>query len=151
MNITQHTDYALRVLMYVGANPDRLVTIKEIAEGFGISRSHLMKVVTALVAAGYLEGLRGRGGGLHLGRPAGQVSVGEVVRRMERGFELVECFGSHNRCLLSPSCRLKLALGTALEAFFAVLDGVSLVDLLDGHPKVRSLLAGIPVRTAIVD
>lgn len=148
MNITQHTDYALRVLIYAGSHPERLVTIKEIAEGFDISRTHLMKVVTALVTAGYLEGLRGKGGGLRLARPAVEVSVGEVVRRMERGFELVECFGADNHCVLAPTCRLRHTLGAALDAFFATLDAVTLADLLDTNPKVGELLGGIPVRTA---
>lgn len=144
MNITQHTDYALRVLIYAGTNPDRLVTIKEVAERFAISRTHLMKVVTALVAGGYLDGVRGKGGGVRLARAAGTITVGEVVRYMERGFDLVECFRDEHLCLITPGCRLKGALHTALNAFLAALDAVLLTDLLAGQPQLPQLL-GIPV------
>ena len=76
MNITQHTDYALRVLMYLGAVPERRVTIKEVAERFDISRSHLMKIVTELVAKGFVDGARGKGGGLRLARAASEIGHG---------------------------------------------------------------------------
>lgn len=130
MHITQHTDYALRALIYLGTNTDRLVTIQEISERFDVSRNHLMKVVNQLIRAGFVEGVRGKGGGLRLARPAAEIGVGEVVRRMERGMELVECFGSGCNCILDPSCKLKVALSKALAAFLEVLDGVTLADLL---------------------
>ncbi len=138
MHITQHTDYALRVLIYLGENPERLATIAEISERFEISRSHLMKVVNQLVREGYVEGLRGKGGGLRLGRDAHEIKVGDVVRRMERGLNLVECFGKDSRCLLDPGCKLKLALANALKSFLASLDQVSLADLI-GTPNTRLL------------
>lgn len=139
MHITQHTDYALRVLIHVGSNPDRRVTIAEIAERFGISRSHLMKVVNQLVREGYLEGQRGKGGGLTLALAPEQIVVGEVVRRMERGMDLVECFGGEGRCILTPNCELKRALASALDAFLAVLDRYTLADLLDNPATVRMM------------
>ncbi|NMG44407.1 Rrf2 family transcriptional regulator [Aromatoleum toluvorans] len=131
MHLTQHTDYALRVLIYLAVNGERLVTIAEVSERFGISRSHLMKIANHLVRDGFVEGLRGKGGGLRLARAPAAVNVGEVVRSMERGMALVECFGSDSQCLLTPDCRLKGALGKALEAFLQVLDGVSLAELLE--------------------
>lgn len=138
MHITQHTDYALRVLIYLGSNPDRLATIQEISERFGVSRSHLMKVVNQLIRAGFVEGVRGKGGGLRLARVATAIAVGDVVRRMERGMVLVECFGQKSTCLLDPQCRLKGALSDALNAFLASLDRVSLADLL-GNQETRLL------------
>lgn len=130
MHITQHTDYALRVLIHLGVNTDRLVTIAEISERFDISRSHLMKVVNQLVREGFVEGLRGKGGGLRLARHAREIPVGDVVRRMERAMELVECFSANSKCLLDPACRLKAVLSSALDAFLAELDRVSLAQLL---------------------
>lgn len=130
MHITQHTDYALRVLIYLGTNEDRLVTILEISDRFAVSRNHLMKVVNQLIRAGFVDGVRGKGGGLRLARAPATIVVGDVVRRMERGMEIVECFGSGCSCILDPSCKLKVALGEALAAFLKVLDGVSLADLL---------------------
>ncbi len=138
MHITQHTDYALRVLIYLGENPERLATIAEISERFEISRSHLMKVVNQLVREGFVEGLRGKGGGLRLGKDANRIKVGDVVRRMERGLNLVECFGKNNNCLLDPGCKLKTALANALKAFLTSLDEVTLADLL-GTPNTRLL------------
>lgn len=131
MHLTQHTDYALRVLIYLAVNADRLVTIAEVSERFGISRSHLMKIANHLVRDGFVEGLRGKGGGLRLAHAPEAVNVGAVVRSMERGMALVECFGTGSQCLLTPDCRLKGVLGRALEAFLQTLDKVSLAELVD--------------------
>lgn len=144
MYITLHTDYALRILIYLGANPGRVVTIAEISERFAVSRSHLMKVVSQLVREGLVEGLRGKGGGLRLAQPAERIAVGEVVRRMEKGWELAECFSDHSHCLLDPGCRLKHTLAKALDAFFASLDQTSLADLIGpGQAKLLQALRRI--------
>ena len=148
MHITQHTDYALRVLIYMAACPERLVTVKEIAERFEISRSHVMKIVSHLVGEEFIEGLRGKGGGLRLKRPAQQIVVGEVVRRMEPGFDLVDCFRSESSCLLSPGCRLKGAFGNALQAFLASLDEVTLADLVVHKTRLRGVLKIVEVGTS---
>ncbi|MBX3671184.1 MAG: Rrf2 family transcriptional regulator [Rhodocyclaceae bacterium] len=138
MHIIQHTDYGLRLLTYLGANSERQVTIGEISERFDISRSHLMKVANQLVRDGFVEGIRGKGGGLRLARAPADINIGAVVRRMERGMELVECFGSSSNCLLTPNCRLKEVLAEALGAFLTVLEQVSLADLL-GAPQKQLL------------
>ncbi|MCM5568890.1 Rrf2 family transcriptional regulator [Burkholderiaceae bacterium FT117] len=144
MRITQHTDYALRVLMYVGGNPGRLVTIAEVAERFGISRTHLMKVVNRLVRDGFLYGQRGKGGGLKLGMQAEEISVGEIIRRMEPDLNLVECFERRGACLVDRGCRLRRALNEALDAFLAVLDRYSLKDLLDSPATLRLVTVARP-------
>lgn len=144
MHITQHTDYALRVLIYLGENTERLATISEISQRFAISRSHLMKVVNQLVREGFVQGLRGKGGGLRLAREASSIRIGEVVLRMERGMKLVECFGADSKCLLDPGCKLKLALSNALQAFITSLDDVTLADLL-GTAKTRALCPSQPL------
>ena len=90
MHLTFSTDYALRVLILVGLEADRLVAIEEVADRFGISKNHLMKVTHQLGQAGYLETVRGRNGGLRLGKPPDQIVVGEVVRKMEPDFAVVE-------------------------------------------------------------
>ncbi|MCZ4306709.1 Rrf2 family transcriptional regulator [Zoogloeaceae bacterium G21618-S1] len=143
MQITQYTDYALRVLIYLGACPERRVTIKEVAETFDISRSHVMKIVNQLVSLGFVEGTRGKGGGLRLNRAPAAIGVGEVVRLMEPGFDLVDCFRAESGCLLSSGCRLKGALHTALQAFLAALDEVTLADLIVNQPRLRNMLGVI--------
>ena len=130
MYLTQYTDYALRVLIYTAANQDKLVNIGSIAEAYGISKSHLMKVVTALVKAGFLEGVRGKGGGLRLGKPAEEICIGEVVRELEP-FPIVECMGSNGNCILTPSCRFAGVLNGALQQFLHYLDGYTLADLMN--------------------
>jgi Rrf2 family nitric oxide-sensitive transcriptional repressor len=130
MHITQHTDYALRVLIYLGANEHRIATIQEIAERFNVSRSHMMKVVNQLIRHGYVTGLRGKGGGLRLERSSTTINIGDVIRKMEHDMNLVECFGRESKCILTDSCRLQGALSDALNAFLASLDQVSLADLL---------------------
>ncbi len=155
MRLTQWTDYSLRVLMYCAACEHRElpVTITEIADSHGISRSHLTKVVQQLSAHGLLETTRGRGGGMRLCKPAAQVNVGNVVRQTETDFDMVECFDSaQNQCGLSQRCGLKGVLHKATASYLAVLDGVTLEDLLAPAlthiqmPKSRGLhlKAGIP-------
>ena len=138
MHITQHTDYALRVLIFLASNEHRLPTIQEISERFEISRSHLMKVVNQLIRNGFVEGIRGKGGGLRLARPASEILIGDVVRKMETDLVLVECFSDESRCLLTPNCKLKGVFADALKAFLASLDKVALSQVLT--PSQRQLL-----------
>lgn len=130
MYITRYTDYSLRVLMYVALKGAEISTIREIAESYDISKNHLMKVVQELNNKGYLIGMRGKNGGLRLnGRPA-DINIGALVRDLEQGQALVECFSNTNKCILSPACQLKYVLAEALEAFFRTLDEYSLADIL---------------------
>ena len=145
MHITQHTDYALRVLIFLASNEHRLATIQEISERFEVSRAHLMKVVNQLIRNGFVEGIRGKGGGLRLARPAPDIAVGDVIRKMETDLALVECFSENSRCLLTAGCQLKGVLADALEAFFASLDRVPLSQILG--PTQRQMLF-VPRRTA---
>ena len=138
MHITQHTDYALRVLIHLGSNTDRVVTIREISACFDISRSHLMKVVNQLIREKFVIGTRGNGGGLRLGCAAAAIVVGDVVRRVEPDMKLVECFGEGCNCILDPNCKLKSTLANALQAFLRALDQVTLADLL-GTPETKLL------------
>lgn len=145
MRLTQWTDYSLRVLMYCAARAqqDPPATITEIADKHGISRSHLTKVVHQLGANGLLETTRGRGGGMRLCKPAEQINVGEVIRQTETDFEMVECFDAQtNQCALSPQCRLKGVLQQATNSYLAVLDGVTLADLI-APPASRSKFAPV--------
>ena len=149
MRLTQWTDYTLRVLMYCAATEGRVqpVTITEVAQGYGISRSHLMKIVQELSASGLLETTRGRGGGIRLKQPASSINIGAVVRATETDFNLVECFDpSTNQCRLSVDCGLKGVLWRAMQAYLAVLDGVTLADLL---PRQRGA-APVPAQVRLL-
>ena len=139
MKLTRYTDYALRVLMHLATHPDRLTSISTIARSYGISQNHLVKVVQDLRVAGYIHAVRGRAGGLRLGRPPEEINVGQVVRHTEEGFNLVDC--AH--CLIAPACALTAALSRALAAFMEVLDGYTLADLTTSRSEaLRRLLAG---------
>ena len=139
MYLTQYTDYALRVLMYAAANDKELVNIGTIADAYGISKSHLMKVVTALVKGGFLLSVRGKGGGLRLARPAEEITIGEVVRCLEP-HQLVECMGERSQCncLVLPHCRLAGVLSGAYRSFIQHLDGVTLAEIV--NPAIRHTL-----------
>lgn len=130
MRLTTFTDYALRVLMYAGMAGERLITIEETANAYGVSRTHLMKVVNILTRHGYLKGVRGRSGGFTLAHPPETINLGAVVRMTEPDFALVECFTSGNRCTISVCCRLPSILNEALESFVATLDRYTLADLM---------------------
>jgi Rrf2 family nitric oxide-sensitive transcriptional repressor len=145
MRLTDYTDYSLRTLMYLGLNRDHLVTIQDIADTYGISKSHLMKVVHQLGLAGLVETIRGRSGGLRLGKEPAEINIGAVVRRTEPDFTMVECFDRKiSECILSPSCELQSALRKATAAYLAVLDEVTLADLLRNSNSLRKL-AGIEI------
>ncbi|SIS58383.1 Rrf2 family transcriptional regulator [Alicyclobacillus vulcanalis] len=129
MNLTLFTDYALRVLIYAANQPQgRLVQVDEIARVYGISRNHLTKAVHRLGQAGYLETVRGRGGGMRLALPAEEIRIGEVVRAMEDDFAVVGCFADAS-CVLLPGCRLRRALGEAVDAFLETLNRYTLAEV----------------------
>jgi Rrf2 family nitric oxide-sensitive transcriptional repressor len=130
MRLTNFSDYALRVLMYAAVRDERLITIDETAKVFGISRTHLMKVVNQLTRAGYLKAVRGRSGGLTLAKRPNKIRLGDVVRATEPDFVLVECFASGNQCVIAPRCRLRGAMKEALAAFIGTLDRYTLADLV---------------------
>lgn len=130
MQLTTFSDYSMRMMMMAAAHPDRLVTIEETAQAYGISRAHLMKVANLLTRNGFLEAVRGRTGGLRLARPAEEIRLGALVRVTESDFGIVECFASDNKCRITDRCRLKGVLGEALDAFLAVLDRHTLADLV---------------------
>lgn len=143
MQLTKFSDYALRVLMFAHAAGDRRVTIEEIATGYRISRTHLMKVVNALTRAGFLTPVRGRSGGVRLAKPAQDIILGAVVRATEPDFALVECFSTGNQCVITRCCRLPNVLDEALDAFLHVLDQHTLASIAlrprDFSKSVRKL------------
>lgn len=132
MHLTAHTDYALRVLIYLTHHPDKLVTIGELAEFFQVSKNHLIKVVHNLGLKGFVRTVRGKGGGICLARPAQEISVGQVVREIEGHFRIAECFdpNKQGRCAIQPHCGLIDLFGRATNQFLQVLDGAVLTDLL---------------------
>lgn len=141
MRLTTYTDYSLRVLMYVAARPERLATVAEIAGAYGVSRTHLMKVVMRLGAWGLLANARGKGGGMRLGKSAESITVGEIVRRCEPDLALVPCFQPvDGPCVIRPACKLRHALGEARQAFLEVLDGYTLADLVANRSILSELL-----------
>ncbi len=141
MRLTLHTDYALRVLMYVAINGDRLSTIPEIVERFQISRGHVMKVVHQLGQKGYLETVRGKKGGMRLGRKPNLIRVGAVVRDMEEELSLMGCLqGDEGYCRIEQCCVLRQALSEATNAFLAILDGYTIEDLTRPRRGLAMLL-----------
>lgn len=144
MRLTRYTDYALRTLIYVGLHEPRQSSIAEIARAYGISESHLTKVVHQLGRSGMIRTTRGRGGGLRLAKPPAEIVVGAVVRQTEEDLALVECFAG-GACVITAPCRLRRALGEALAAFLAVLDRYTLADLLGGNDGIEiATLLGLP-------
>ncbi|NIF82152.1 Rrf2 family transcriptional regulator [Comamonas sp. Tr-654] len=140
MRLTLMTDYALRLLMYVARQPQRLCTISEIAQAYEISETHLMKVTHQLALKGWIVTVRGKGGGMRLAHMPQQINIGAVVRGMEPDFALVECFGSDNRCTLTGDCRLAGMLQGALQSFLAHLDEFTLADLIAPAASATSLI-----------
>jgi Rrf2 family nitric oxide-sensitive transcriptional repressor len=141
LRLTAYTDYAMRVLMYLALKQDGLATISEIAKSYSISKNHLMKVVHQLGVAGYVETVRGRGGGLRLAKPSESIGLGEVVRRTEPDMAIVSCFKPVDEpCAIRPCCVLKNAFEKARDAFVNVLDEYTLQDLVEPRGRLVRLL-----------
>lgn len=130
MQLTRHTDYALRLLIYLAGTGSTRVQIADVAHAQAVSRTHLMKIANKLARAGFIDAVRGRGGGIRLGRESADINLGEVIRLMEPRCSLVDC----RACRLVARCRLPGLLDRASTAFYAVLDGCSLADILDPPP-----------------
>ncbi len=129
MRLTSFTDYGLRALMRLAAEPDRVFTTDDMAAAFGISRNHLVKIVRKLAEAGIVATQRGVGGGFRLTQPADQISLGDIVRLLESQSALVECFRADGgMCVVTRNCRLKVRLKAAREAFLRELDRTMLAE-----------------------
>lgn len=142
VRLTNYTDYSLRMLIYLGSmKEEKLASIQEIANAYQISKNHLMKVTHELGKKGYIDTIRGRNGGLRLAMNPEEINIGKIVRSTEEDFNLVECFDKENNtCIISPACRLKHVLHDALSAYFEVLDGYTLADLIINDQTLRHLL-----------
>ncbi|MEW6302582.1 MAG: Rrf2 family transcriptional regulator [Verrucomicrobiota bacterium] len=142
MTLTLFTDYSLRILMYAAMRGRNQFSVDDVAEAYGLSRNHVAKAVNFLAHHGYLEARRGRGGGISLGKPATEICIGAVVRQTETGPPLIECFdAATNTCPIIRACVLKRALAEAWNAFFAVLDGYTLADLVRKPALLANTLA----------
>ncbi len=142
MRLTLQSDYALRVLMYAGIKEEKLSTIPEIVACFEISRGHVMKVVHRLGQLGYLETIRGKGGGIRLARKPGEISVGAVIRDMEVELGVLGCLREGSGyCPIETCCVLRGALRDATSAFLAVLDRYTLDELVKPRQKLARLIA----------
>ena len=140
MRLTLHTDFALRVLIQVGLNDGKLTTINGIAQSFGISKAHLMKVVNDLSQMGYLDTVRGRNGGIRLMHEPRDINIGQVVRDTEDQLDVIGCLEHQGYCPIERVCVLRGALRNATEAFLAVLDALTLADLIKPRRALSSLL-----------
>jgi Rrf2 family transcriptional regulator, nitric oxide-sensitive transcriptional repressor len=140
MELTFYSDYAMRVLIYLGVRTDRLCQISEIARTYGISRNHLVKVVHGLARAGFIKTYRGRAGGITLARKPEEIRLGDVLRYTEGSFQPVECFRAENECVITPACFLPAILNEAFRSFMSVLDRYTLADLLVRQNRLDTLL-----------
>jgi Rrf2 family nitric oxide-sensitive transcriptional repressor len=150
MRLTDCTDYALRVLLYLSVRPARLSSIREISGAYGISRNHLMKIVQQLGAPGWVGTVRGRHGGLRLTAWSRALTIGQIVRETERDFALVGCFGdqaSGRDCAIRPVCRLRGVLAAARDAFLAELDKHTVGELPEPASDLARLLGIAPAQS----
>jgi len=149
MQLTQFSDYSLRVLLYLTANQDRVVPLQEISRSYGVSHHHLVKVVRKLTERGLVMSERGRTGGVRLAKAPSEINVGALVRATEPHMDLVECFDRQtNTCPIDGVCGLKGVLRRATAAFVGVLDGHTLADF---EPRAQTLVKVWRKHRAAVD
>jgi Rrf2 family nitric oxide-sensitive transcriptional repressor len=142
MELSRFTDYSLRVLIYAAARDGEKITLSELAQAYRISHHHLVKIVHYLGKLGFLQNRRGRSGGILLGRKATEIRVGDVIRKTESHFNLVECFSAgSDTCRISPTCRLKGVFQEATQAFLDVLDHYTIEDLVQSRSSILRLLS----------
>ncbi len=139
MQLTSFTDYGLRALIYLASLPEgQMTSITEVTDTYGVSRNHMVKIINQLSRSGYIAAMRGKNGGIRLGRPANEIVIGQVVRDMEP-LQLVNCHSDF--CHITSACRLKKALHDAVQSFLRELDAYTLADLVeDNHPLYKILL-----------
>ncbi len=136
MRLTSYTDYALRTLIYLAEHRDALVTIEELAQFQHIPKNHLTKVVHHLGQLELITTIRGRNGGIKLGKEPDDIIIGQVVRETETDFNMVDCFNKESPipCVYSNGCRLKGVLTQATHAFLKVLDDMTLTQVIQPVP-----------------
>jgi len=141
MRLTNFSDYSIRVLLYLSVHNERLVNIKEIADSYQISKNHLMKVIYQLGKLGYIKTIRGRNGGIRLAKEPSEINIGQLVRKTEEDFNIVECFCiENNKCPITSICTVQGVLHQALHAFLEVLDAYTLQDISENKINLRHLL-----------
>jgi Rrf2 family nitric oxide-sensitive transcriptional repressor len=142
MRLTNYSDYSLRVLIFLSSGPhEKLVNIKDIAEAYGISKNHLMKIIYNLGKMGYIDTIRGRNGGIRLAKLPSEINIGEIIRKTEEDFNIVECFEHGNTCVITPVCSLKHVFNKALEQFLQVLDQYTLDDIVKNNAMLKDYLS----------
>lgn len=138
MRLTNYSDYSLRVLIYLSTEPnEKLVNIKDIAEAYDISKNHLMKIIYNLGKMGYIETIRGRNGGIRLAKLPSDINIGQLIRKTEEDFHIVECFEHYNNCVITPVCSLKHIFNKALDQFLQVLDEYTLEDIVQNNTMLK--------------
>lgn len=138
MQLTSFTDYGLRALIYMASLPaDQMTSISQVTEVYGVSRNHMVKIINQLSRVGLVDAVRGKNGGIRLGKPADQIRLGDVVRQLEP-LSLVNC--SSEFCHITPACRLKQVLQQGVQHFLAELDKYTLADMVNGNQPLYKLL-----------
>ncbi|CAM4005834.1 nitric oxide-sensing transcriptional repressor NsrR [Xenorhabdus thuongxuanensis] len=137
MQLTSFTDYGLRALIYMASLPaGQMTSITEVTEVYGVSRNHMVKIINQLSHLGLVNAVRGKNGGISLGKPANEIRIGDVVRSLEP-LSLVDC----SACQITPACRLKSILNQAVENFLEELDKHTVADMVkDNRPLYQLLL-----------
>lgn len=149
MKLTSYSNFALRSLQLAALKAPGLIRVDDVVRVHGPARPHIVKIVHELGRAGYLDTVRGRGGGFRLAKPAEEIVIGDVVRLTEGPLDLVECFNpERNTCPLIGICRLSRALQTATKAFMAVLDELTLEDIASNKSELLARIA--PIEEGIV-
>jgi Rrf2 family nitric oxide-sensitive transcriptional repressor len=137
MNLRTQTDYALRAVLYL-AHRQQMVTVDEIAKAYGISKDHLVKVVQQLARMGYVQSQAGRHGGVRLAKDPAAINVGELVGQFEGRNGVLPCINDVTYCNLEPGCTLRSLLIRAEDAFYNMLEKVTIAELMASNVAKKS-------------
>lgn len=135
MQLTKHTDYAFRVLIYLESMQEKRTTIQVISDTYSVSKTHLMKVVNELSNRGWIDSTRGKNGGICLGEAAENINMRVVLEHMEKTLDPINC--DTPLCHIKGVCQLKPILVQAQNEYLNYLGKYSLADIVNQETVAR--------------
>jgi FeS assembly SUF system regulator len=131
MRLSHFADYAVVLMTAAARYPEGArLSATELATDTGVPLPTTQKLMGQLAGCGLLTSARGVGGGFALARPAGEISLADIVEAVEGPIALTMCSdGTNHDCALDAHCRVKPHMGVVGNAVRGALGAVSLTEL----------------------
>ena len=140
MKLSTRAKYGLKALIDLGLYSEKeAVSLQSIAGRQNISVSYLEQLMALLKKAGLVKSVRGAAGGYFLGRPAEEISVGDILRVLEGGLEAATCPGTEGDggCQGSDLCVAKLVWKWINDSITDAVDTLMLSELIEESRRIH--------------